>query len=944
MEPENSSSGWMRRRLAPTLGVCLALVAIEAGIVPEAQALWTSNLLQLVLAAWAAIALFRTAAREQGLARNFFALIGFGMALWATAQTILTFTGSGEPPVLLVVVQDSIFVGSMAPVIVACALRPHQPRPGALGLAADVGLLWLLTFFLQAYFPFARQALGEAAPSIANPVFFNPQRLVVLVGLLFLRRGSSGDWRRLYDELALAMVVYLGLGVVPNLQLFAGTYSPGLQDLPWTVPFLWLLLSAREWRPRAASAAGPGAADLSGWEPADWKQARQGSALALLAVALVPAVHQLATLVGSPPPELLDLRSRIALVGTLVVGGLYLLRQLHLLRRAARTQHAREERFRALVENSADAIGVLDASSRLSYVSASCERVTGYRPDTLLRDDPLALMHSAEADSLRQSLAEVAANPGATARHIVRYRHKDGGLRRGVIDAVNRLETPAVAGIVLHMRDVTERQRAEEERQRSLSLLEATLESTADGILVTDRDGRMERTNQRFAAMFRIPRELVAARDDASVQALVIEQLENAPAAIERVRALQAQPDAESFDTLRFRDGRVFERYSLPQRVMGEVAGRVWSYRDVTERDHAEHAMARMVAIIEATPDLVATCDAGLRTLYLTRAGRRMVGIGEDQPLGGHPIVGLHPESARTRLVEVAVPRALQEGAWRGETLLLHRDGREVPVLQVVLAHRSPDGEVDVLSTIARDISQRQRAEQELRRTHTMAALGSLVAGVAHEVRGPLRGISSTLDAFDARFAGSQEHAPYVRVLREQLERLTSLMNDLLEYAKPPRLELRQGRLEGVVAAATSACAALGERAGVRIDTRVPEDLPPLRMDARRLAQVFQNLLENAVQHSPRGARILVEARLVPDGSPGRVECRVEDDGPGFPPGDLPHLFEPFFTRRPGGTGLGLSIVHRILADHGGTIAAANRPERGARFTLTLPIVAEPAS
>jgi signal transduction histidine kinase len=265
-------------------------------------------------------------------------------------------------------------------------------------------------------------------------------------------------------------------------------------------------------------------------------------------------------------------------------------------------------------------------------------------------------------------------------------------------------------------------------------------------------------------------------------------------------------------------------------------------------------------------------------------------------------------------------------------------------VLQVVLAHRSPDGEVDFLSTIARDISQRQRAEQELRRTHTMAALGSLVAGVAHEVRTPLFGISSTLDAFEARFAGSQDHAPYVRVLREQLERLTSLMNDLLEYAKPPRLELRRGRLDGVVAAAEAACAALVQRAGVRIDTRVPGDLPLLRMDARRLAQVFQNLLENAVQHSPRGARVLVEARLVQDGTLGRVECRVEDDGPGFPPGDLPHLFEPFFTRRPGGTGLGLSIVHRILADHGGTIAAANRSERGARFTLTFPIAAEAAS
>ena len=116
---------------------------------------------------------------------------------------------------------------------------------------------------------------------------------------------------------------------------------------------------------------------------------------------------------------------------------------------------------------------------------------------------------------------------------------------------------------------------------------------------------------------------------------------------------------------------------------------------------------------------------------------------------------------------------------------------------------------------------------------------------------------------------------------------------------------------------------------------RAEEGLPLLHVDRGRLAQVFQNLIENAIQHSQRGGQVLFRAeRAGEDG----VRFAVEDSGPGFLPGDLHHVFEPFFTRRRGGTGLGLSIVQRIVEQHGGQVSAANRPERGAVMTLILPV------
>jgi len=935
----------IRRRLAPSAAVCLVLLALDAGVLPRAQAQWASNLLQLTLAVAAALSCFRAAARERALARSFFVLIGLGMALWALAQGMWTLEPLARSSRLLVAFQDILFVSCAAPLIAACVVKPDRPRPGALGLAADVGLVSVLALFVYAYFPVAHgaRAAGDPFQDLA-PVLFNPQRLILLGALLWLLRGSMGAWRRLYEELALAMVVFHGGGTLSNLAIFAGTYRPGLHDLPWALPFLWVALAASDWPSRRPEASPAPELGPLAWEARDWKQARHGNVIALAAVVLVPVVHQLATLVGSPAPELHVLRAKIALVGTLLVGGLYLARQLHIVKQAEDTQQAREERFRALVENSADAICVLDRAGRFSYLSASSERVTGYRPDELAGTSPLELVHPDELESLRRAIQEIAAHSRGGAQGFVRYRHKDGDFRHGAIDAVNQLDNPAIGGVLFHLRDATERRRAEAERERSLSLLEATLESMADGILVVGAEGRIERFNQKFAAMWRMPRDVLASRDDDGAMGFVLEQLQEPAAFLDKLRRLYAEPDAESFDTLRFRDGRVFERYSLPQRLAREVVGRVWSFRDVSERARAEQAMARLVAIIEATPDFVGTSDALGHPFYINRAGRRMVGLADDAPLAERHIAELHPPAAAARLLEDAIPTALREGVWSGENALRHHDGREIPVLQVVLAHRSPGGEVDFLSTIARDISQRMQAEQELRRSHTMAALGSLVAGVAHEVRNPLFGFSSTLDAFEARFGGRDDHRQYVQVLREQLDRLTGLMNDLLEYAKPTHLELQQGRLQDVVDHALAACTPLQERAAVTIDARLSPELPPLRMDERRLSQVFRNLLENALQHSPARGTIRLEARLVERHGGAWVECSVEDDGPGFEREDLPHLFEPFFTRRHGGTGLGLSIVQRIVTDHGGSITAQNREEGGARVTLSIPVTKAPGS
>jgi len=165
------------------------------------------------------------------------------------------------------------------------------------------------------------------------------------------------------------------------------------------------------------------------------------------------------------------------------------------------------------------------------------------------------------------------------------------------------------------------------------------------------------------------------------------------------------------------------------------------------------------------------------------------------------------------------------------------------------------------------------------------------------------------------------------------VKRLSALMSDLLDYGRPPGLQLAAGAVEDVVDRAVRACARLAAESGVVVETELARWLPAVRLDRGRLEQAFQNLITNAIQHAPAGSRVCVIVSAAGRG----VECRVEDTGPGIDAESLGQVFEPFFTRRKGGTGLGLPIVQRIVEAHGGTVAAANRAGGGAVFTLSLP-------
>ena len=248
--------------------------------------------------------------------------------------------------------------------------------------------------------------------------------------------------------------------------------------------------------------------------------------------------------------------------------------------------------------------------------------------------------------------------------------------------------------------------------------------------------------------------------------------------------------------------------------------------------------------------------------------------------------------------------------------------------------YRSASDDEERVIVAMRDTTEVTRLQESVRRGEQLAALGELVAGVAHEVRNPIFGMGLTVDALEETLRDNDEVMELFGILRAWLDRLNRLMENLLQYGKTWTLDLHEGTIDSVVSGVVESCRQIATQTGINVDAQIQAGLPML-MDANRLSHAFENLINNAIQHSRPGQSVEVWVRAL-DAS--TIECQVRDQGSGFDPVDLPRIFQPFFTRRRGGTGLGLSIVQRIVDEHGGTIAARNGETGGAVLTMRFPI------
>ena len=263
------------------------------------------------------------------------------------------------------------------------------------------------------------------------------------------------------------------------------------------------------------------------------------------------------------------------------------------------------------------------------------------------------------------------------------------------------------------------------------------------------------------------------------------------------------------------------------------------------------------------------------------------------------------------------------------------KDGQSRTLDLLAMLFNAEDPRDERVIVIVWDVSALVDLQIRLEQQRTMATMGALVAGVAHEVRNPLFAISATVDAMEQASDGVLKE--YFEVLREEIDRMTRLMQDLLAYGRPAAPVFNPVSVGEIIDTAVRNSMPLATRQRVTLQT-VLEANPMIVADRDRLSRAIENLVDNAVQHSPGQTTVTIESTTEMRGRSRHVEIKVLDRGRGFAADDVPRLFEPFFSRRKGGTGLGLALVQQIVTEHAGEVTAVNRAGGGAEVTISIPL------
>jgi len=607
------------------------------------------------------------------------------------------------------------------------------------------------------------------------------------------------------------------------------------------------------------------------------------------------------------------------------------------MRRLQRTLAANEELYRALVENSSDALVLMSREGRVVYASPSTANVIGFTPEERVGSHSNQLLHPDDQPGVWKVFNECIADPSRVYEFQSRIRHKDGRWVRTAAKLRNFLGVPAIGALVLNYHDITAEHDAGEALLRSQAFFKALLEQSRETTMLVGPNMLVEYITPSVEAVIGYAPEERLGQDSRSL--LHPEDLESFLALL---GGLLQRPGGSRTAEYRLRHKRgawVMVEAQISNRLQDPAIGAlVVTYRDITARKTMESALSENEeyyrALIENGRDIVAIFRPNGTMSYENPRALEPLGYTPADLEAMGPYSLIHPEDLPEALRRLELYRSDPQRIGQLLVRLKAKDGRWLE-FEARARNLRDNAVVGGILIQLRDVSEAREAQRHLLRMERLAAIGQTASGLAHEVRNPLAVITTQAEYLRLQLADRPALLPELESIVRQSDRLRDLVQSVLERSRTQEPVYAVGAGSDLMERALRAAQLRFGRAseGVEVLRDYADPPPTLRVDLAQMERVLTNLILNALQAIRGGGAITLCAREAPEGP----VLEVSDNGEGIAPEILGRIFEPFFTTKDTGSGLGLWICRSIVEEHGGVLTASNLPPRGCVFRIQLP-------
>jgi PAS domain S-box-containing protein len=395
--------------------------------------------------------------------------------------------------------------------------------------------------------------------------------------------------------------------------------------------------------------------------------------------------------------------------------------------------------------------------------------------------------------------------------------------------------------------------------------------------------------------------------------------------------------------------------------AFNHMAGQLFQQRSALETAHADlrrhfEELADLKSytdsILESLTSGIITLDLDGRVVTMNQAAELLTGLFAGEATGRYCTeVFSHSPGVVEILMETLATRA---GVASTSLGLSRRNGTSLPIELSTAPLRGAEGKDLGVVGVFKDVTVVHELEAQLRRSDRLAALGTLAAGLAHEIKNPLTSLRTFTRLVSRKFNDERFRERFERVVPQELERINGIVERLLELARPRRLNLKPLQIPALLERVLELYADQIETKQITVLREYAHDLPAIQGDGEHLYEAFLNLVANALEAMGTGGRLTLRTgwsedmdRLPPPArrAPRRgVRVEIEDTGIGIALAEADKIFNPFFTTKESGTGLGLALAYKIIEDHGGSITFRSSPGVGTTFQLLLPVIGERAA